>query len=657
MSDAQPRSPWRTVRFAAFLLAFLLYIRFVLDPRLLYYGHGLTVFPIFSWAPEFLREHLAYPGGPAEWLAAFTSQAYYSPWLGALALTVLTALISLSTERYFARLAGRPLSGFRFVPALAILAHSSYFGHDPATHLGILAALCGAVAYGRFRACTEGRRALALLAISVPVYYFAGGPFLVFALLCVLIEAATGTKLPGLVAVLAGMGVPHLLGTRALQLELWDAFGRCLPINPGVERWFGATLTLLALCLCIPMCAFAVVLVQVARRRRLAAAKGSAGSRTRRPRAPSRRDAAPRPSAIARAWASAIRGRAALAARALLLFGTAALVAHLTYNTPRHAVYRINFRAQRGEWAELLREARKMQPEHVHEIVMNDVNRALYETGSLLDEMFEWPQSLDALIVGTGWLRRDVGQVVPAESYKERQKQYFLVGDADLQLGLLNDAEHMAHERLESDGDQPIVLKRLATVNIAKRQPEAARAFLNVLSSQIRHGRWAKDKLEGLAADPSAAADPEIAQLRSVMLLESRTDLSSSLEKRLRALLDRNAANRMAFDYIMASYLLTRQLDKLVAELPNLDPATYPKLPAHIAEAILVHERKTGSRVALGEYAIDPRTREIERAFRRELASLGSYIDPLEARKRLAPEYGNTYFFYSVFGLSGGGER
>ena len=49
------------------------------------------------------------------------------------------------------------------------------------------------------------------------------------------------------------------------------------------------------------------------------------------------------------------------------------------------------------------------------------------------------------------------------------------------ELGQVNEAEHMAQESLEFDGDRPDVLRVLAKINIIKGRPQAAAVFLNAL--------------------------------------------------------------------------------------------------------------------------------------------------------------------------------
>ena len=62
---------------------------------------------------------------------------------------------------------------------------------------------------------------------------------------------------------------------------------------------------------------------------------------------------------------------------------------------------------------------------------------------------------------------------------------------------------------------------------------------------------------------------PVVASRRELMV-SVIPSASWILETMLERLLERNPRNRMAFEYLMAHYLLTRQIDKMVANLRPL---------------------------------------------------------------------------------------
>ena len=75
---------------------FFVYLWLAVEPRLIFHGAGvITNFPSFYTTRQFLVEHLSYPGGPVEYLAAFLSQLFYYSWLGAIVVGVQAWLLYL----------------------------------------------------------------------------------------------------------------------------------------------------------------------------------------------------------------------------------------------------------------------------------------------------------------------------------------------------------------------------------------------------------------------------------------------------------------------------------------------------------------------------------------------------------------------------------
>jgi hypothetical protein len=106
----------------------------------------------------------------------------------------------------------------------------------------------------------------------------------------------------------------------------------------------------------------------------------------------------------------------------------------------------------------------------------------------------------------------------------------------------------------------------------------------------------------------------------------------------------------MAFEYLMAHYLLNWELDKFIENLPRLDDFGYKEIPRHYQEAIVLYTSQTGKYIDLGGRQIDQETIDQYN----ELIRIGKLLDDKDAaRKVLAPVFGRTYFYYYVFGISG----
>ena len=116
----------------------------------------------------------------------------------------------------------------------------------------------------------------------------------------------------------------------------------------------------------------------------------------------------------------------------------------------------------------------------------------------------------------------------------------------------------------------------------------------------------------------------------------------TSVEEMLMALLMHNNRNRMAFEYLMAHYLLTGQLDKIAQNISALEHFGYERIPEHYAEAVLLESQMTGRPPHLFGWTIEADVQSRFREFVRLTSGPGN--DPDAAAKVAAGTY-YDYFF------------
>ena len=138
--------------------------------------------------------------------------------------------------------------------------------------------------------------------------------------------------------------------------------------------------------------------------------------------------------------------------------------------------------------------------------------------------------------------------------------------------------------------------------------------------------------------------------LRSVLLTENLANINE--ETMLLELLKKNRYNQMAFEFLMARYLMERNVEKIVENLDHFRDFGYREIPTLYEEAILLYENKTEEKVDLRGRHIRPETIERFRKFTEVISS-----STLQAREFAATEFtrefGRSYFFYYVFDASG----
>jgi hypothetical protein len=164
-----------------------------------------------------------------------------------------------------------------------------------------------------------------------------------------------------------------------------------------------------------------------------------------------------------------------------------------------------------------------------------------------------------------------------------------------------------------------------------------------------------------MRTDPSLAGDAEQARLAHNRLETDLYDVHSTT-RRLEQLTGEHPDHQLAQEYRMAWYLLTHQLDRLVAAIPNLPRFGREALPRHYEEAVLCYEAITGRPADLGPWQIRAETR---RRFEQFVQALGGDSDETASLLRVPGRqsaladrvwkgpWSDTYYYYRLFGISG----
>lgn len=601
---------------------FLLYVGLRVDPSLIYQGYWVSdKLPTFSRGPAFFGRFLAYPGGPVEYVSAFLCQLFYFRWLGALVLMLVAWVLCAATRVVLGSTGGGRLHALHLGPAVLLLLLYGRYANPLPTALALCAAMLSACAYVRTPLRGSLARLGVFLALGGALCYVAAGAVLVYAVVCGILEAASGRRPLGLIYVGAAIAAWFVAAAWVLQAGVEAAYVRLVPPF-GVERDEVVIVLTRWLHLFFPVAALGMAL-----QRRLAERWARAAAR-----AAGQGEAAP-------LAGRAARSRRLAPVRLASAFALLALVAGSVwslFDDALSAALRVRKCACEGDWSRLLAEARRL-PRSRYDLRVNwAVNEALYHTGRLPYDMFSYRQDRVGLVpTGESLMRLGVAGSV-----------YMAYSDVLLELGAVNESEHMAHEALELLGDRPLVLERLAVVNLAKTQEQAARVFLGALSKDVIHGKWARDCLRRLDDDPTMSADGRLRRIRSLALQQDEVG-PFTFEMLLGYLLRSNRHNRMAFEYMMADHLLNGQLEEVVRNLDRLDDFDYPGIPRHYEEAIVLYEHASGRKADLHGRTVSAAAEERFREFQRVLADYG--IQRSAARRALQKTHGDSYFYYYEF--------
>jgi len=616
-----------------FFTFFFFYLWLYVDLRLIYHGAGIiTNFPVFYKGWSFFLPFLSYPGGPVEYLSAFLSQLFYISWAGALVITIQAWLIGLCIEDMLKTTKSLRMRGIRFFLPICLLALYTQYIYYFTTTMAFLTVLLTTCIYLKatlLRSKNVDCGGIFLI-LSIILYYLSGGAFLLFAMICALYEWMFRSRWKiSLFYLFCTGGIPYIVGLLIFGVSSVDAFSNVMPFSWRILKYntrtraieFVYTLYLLPL-----FVLFMTGLWQMHRTRRPSERKTTGRKSGKK----HRNTLTDLPVRIFSWYGHSPKLK--FVTGLLILFTITGGAVFFSRDENLRTRFKIDYCAYHKMWLELLISARQNPADP---FVNHAVNRALYHSGRLGYDMFSWPQFKSHLFLTD-------------EKFKRVDWQ---VSDLYLDIGLVNMAENAMTECLEALGDRPMILQRLALINMVKGNLGSATIYLGALSKTLFHGEWARQYLDRLRIDPTLSSDSYIQHLRSVCLDRDCPVYSLLSEKTLLWLLEKNGQNRMAFEYLMTWYMLNRSLSKLAQKMELLPKLGYTELPRHYEEAALIYVFKTRKSVPLSNYPPNPRIRRQIEEFSRILKAHGG--NKGAALKDLSKSFCNTYFFYNIYAPSG----
>ena len=607
----------------AFFILYYLYLWLKVDMRLIYHGGGMiTNFPVFYRGWAFFQEFIVYPGGLVEYLSAFLSQFLYYSWAGALVITLQAWLFFICTGYFLKAINAPRLYWIRFIPPILLLIAYSQYTYYFVTTMALLAALFFVCLYLRTDSKSKFLRAVLFLVLSVILYTIAGGAYLLFAGLCATYELLLRRRWQlGLLYSLLALIIPYVQGVLVFGVSIIDAFGNLLPVSWKILSYKSPKRMITVVCilyLLLPLTTVGLELWRILVRH-LALQPEQEGQ-------------AHFLSIKKTYLALFVSGSPILrwTIESVVLFAVAGAV-FFWHDDKRKTLFAVDYYAYHRMWPQVLASARHHPNSY---FIVHAVNRALYHTGRLNYEMLCYPQHPATLFL----------------PIKEHVSVSWKRCDTYIDLGLINKAEHELIESMETFGERPTTLQRLALINMVKGNISTAQTYLGALAKTLFETGWANNYLHRLERDPDLSTDNQIQHLRCLTL---ENDYPFSLlndEQMLLELLENNRQNRMAFEYLMAWYLLGGQLEEFTQNLDRLDDFNYSEIPRLYEEAIL-YSLSRGKSVDLHGRQVSPESRQRFAGFVNIYNRHGR--NKQAAFNKLAKDYGNSCFFYYLYRRSG----
>ena len=212
-------------------------------------------------------------------------------------------------------------------------------------------------------------------------------------------------------------------------------------------------------------------------------------------------------------------------------------------NFKAEKVMQYDFMARHQQWNRILQTISAEKPNN--QIGVTVQNLALAMNGMLLEQMGNFNQN------GIAGLLPDV---------KEDATSPLPTAEAFYQLGMINVAQRTVFEAQEAILDfqkSGRCYKRLAETNLINGQYAVARKYLMALQKTIFYRDWANETLPLLGNEEAIARHPEYGRLRQWNYKDDSYFSDHTTPEMLESLYSRNQDNRMAYQYLLAYYILT----------------------------------------------------------------------------------------------------
>jgi hypothetical protein len=587
MSRINTKFHWITT--GALFVVYFLYF-FVLNPYHLIY---LEQIQLFRFNGNYFADFLSRPGGLSEFTGAFLTQFFIFPVAGASIVTLAgIAVYAITVYIFHKHHVNGVLLGF--VPVLLLAALHSYHLYTLAYTIGLIFSLGYFAVYISIK--NNKLRYFVVLTGWPLLYFIAGGYALLTILLCFIHELFFNRNrsrfiIASLFPIIALL-VPYLASHFIFYIRKEMASTFFLPFFIGVPFKY----ILILLLVYYP-------LILIVTKGWLIYSKGEILSPGWN-------------------WKTIMTGT-------LVIVCLSGGIIKYVYDRKTEVLLGIDHCIQQSDWEGALKHSSSSP--FTNRMLMHFTNLALYKTGHMGDQLFNYPQA------GSGGLWLDWGQDWVTA---------FFGGEIYYQLAYNSEAYRWAFEAMVAKGPNPRSLKRLVLTSLVDDNIALAEKYLKVLEQTLFYREWAHHYLSFVNHPELIKGDKEISEKRH---FEIYSDFISSdnFGVRLPQLLADHSDNRMVFEYYMASLLLDKNLDGFASNIYRLKELGYKSIPVQYEEALLAYMSYSKKNIVPEGYNISMATRDRLSDYAGAIYSFGDNTD--KAASAMNSRFGKTYWYYLKF--------
>jgi len=281
-------------------------------------------------------------------------------------------------------------------------------------------------------------------------------------------------------------------------------------------------------------------------------------------------------------------------------------------------------------WNDVLKYTDKNPPRNFLSLAM--LNLSLAKTGQLGNRMFNYEQhGVRGLFLSFN--REYVAAIMGSEIF--------------YQLGLINASQEYAFESMETIpdmGKSARILKRLAETNLINGQYKVSEKYLKILEKTLFYRKWAKSTMTFLNNEEKINNDPDWGGKRKFMVRNDYFFHVKNIEAVLNRMVKEHPDNKMAFEYLMAFYMINKDLKNFLNWMPVMEKMNYREVPVSYQEAILY---------IIGLNDMDTLTDSPAYVSQNTKLRMKAYADIYnaypDAKERLKRRFSGTYWYYLHF--------
>ena len=459
---------------------------------------------LFLWTADYARETICHLGGLGDYVMRFLVQFYHFPLLGGAIVALLLVALQQGVQRVVQRAtSSNALWPLSFVPSLFYWALLCNEDYTPVGLLAMVAAVWTVV--GLMRLNNDWLRSIAVLVGLIALWLAVGGGAVIALVAVVAVELATKRDWRVLVSSVVVAAVVAAIW----YLRPWQLSDEMMVTGGIYFRHWDIKLDVFYK---LWAATAAVIIVPIAVARYI------------------------------REWINVV----ALVA----VVGAAVVILPKHYDSNSEDTMAYYCLTRNGKWNEVIERARKHDPQTRPAMIC--LNLSLVMTGQSGENLFDFPQ------------------YGPAGLFMTYEEDLIFCGEVLFNLGFINEAQRYAYEMMVTYSylqRSAFTVTRLAETNMIAGRNEVARKYLNTLKHTLFYRKWANNRLELLDIPKAIDEHRLYGKLRRNQPVENFAFFSAKFDKMLEEMVDQRPENREAYDYLMAFYLLYKNVDAFAERL------------------------------------------------------------------------------------------